>query len=79
MRLADQEERDAVKLEWQQLAMLIDRILLWLFVALTLTVTGFVLFAAPYSHELWTRATEDISVTRQPNSDSTTTSVSLHN
>ncbi|XP_064647845.1 neuronal acetylcholine receptor subunit alpha-10-like isoform X5 [Lineus longissimus] len=49
MRLADQDRRDAIKLEWQQVALVVDRLLLTLFVGATLGVTLAILFQAPYS------------------------------
>ena len=39
MRLAEQDERDNIKLEWQHVARLLDRVLLTVFVAVTLTTT----------------------------------------
>jgi hypothetical protein len=49
MRLADQDRRDAIKLEWQQVALVVDRLLLTLFVGATLGVTLAILFQAPHS------------------------------
>ena len=43
-RLADQDGRERIKLEWQHVARIIDRILLAIFVAVTLTTTCAVLF-----------------------------------
>ncbi|XP_005092237.1 acetylcholine receptor subunit beta [Aplysia californica] len=39
MRLEDQDRRDAIKNEWQQLAMVIDRLLLFFFIMLTAGIT----------------------------------------
>ena len=39
VRLAEQDRRDAIKLQWQQVAIVIDRLLLTLFVSLTLGIT----------------------------------------
>ena len=39
LRLAEQDERDNIKLEWQHVARLLDRVLLTIFVAVTLTTT----------------------------------------
>ena len=43
-RLAEQDERENIKLEWQHVARIIDRILLTLFVIVTLTTTCAVMF-----------------------------------
>ncbi|XP_013408627.1 neuronal acetylcholine receptor subunit alpha-10-like [Lingula anatina] len=39
MRLAEQDRRDAIKLEWQQVAQVVDRLLLYIFVLTTVMVT----------------------------------------
>ena len=39
IRLAEQDERDNIKLEWQHVARLLDRVLLTIFVVVTLTTT----------------------------------------
>lgn len=39
MRLVEQDRRDAIKLQWQQVAIVVDRLLLFLFVTLTIGVT----------------------------------------
>ena len=39
MRLVEQDRRDAVKLQWQQVAVVVDRLLLLLFVSLTVGIT----------------------------------------
>ena len=39
MRLVEQDRRDAVKLQWQQVAVVVDRLLLLLFVSLTIGIT----------------------------------------
>ena len=49
MRLAEQDRRDQIRLEWQQIALIVDRILLICFIALTLGVTLGILFSAPHS------------------------------
>ena len=49
IRLAEQDRRDAIKLEWQQVALVVDRVLLYIFVAATVTVTFVILFHAPNS------------------------------
>lgn len=47
MRLAEQDRRDLIKQEWQQLALIIDRVLLLVFLGLTITVTLTVFFQGP--------------------------------
>ncbi len=49
MRLAEQDRRDHIRLEWQQIGLIVDRILLVCFIALTLGVTLGILFNAPHS------------------------------
>lgn len=49
IRLADQDRREAIKIEWQQVAQIVDRMLLSGFVALTMVITGVVLLGAPAS------------------------------
>ncbi|RUS71039.1 hypothetical protein EGW08_021197, partial [Elysia chlorotica] len=39
MRLEDQDRRDAIKNEWQQLALVIDRLLLFLFLAFATAIS----------------------------------------
>ncbi|KAH9513382.1 hypothetical protein Btru_034781 [Bulinus truncatus] len=39
MRLEDQDRKDAIKIEWQQLALVIDRLLLFIFVVFTIAIT----------------------------------------
>ena len=33
IRLAEQDRRDHIKLEWQQVALVVDRLLLWIFIS----------------------------------------------
>ncbi|CAG5131903.1 unnamed protein product, partial [Candidula unifasciata] len=49
IRLAEQEKKDVIKTEWQQVAQLADRLLLTCFVCVTLAITGVVLFVSPAS------------------------------
>lgn len=49
MRLVDSDRRDAIKQEWQQVALVVDRLLLWCFVLVTLTLTLAIMLQAPYS------------------------------
>lgn len=49
IRLAEQERRDVIKTEWQQVALVVDRILLVIFICLTLSVTLGIMLNAPYS------------------------------
>ena len=39
MRLIEQDRRDAIKLQWQQVAVVVDRLLMFLFVSLTVGIT----------------------------------------
>lgn len=48
-RLADQDRKDAIKLEWQQVALVIDRFLLWIFIIATVAATFGILYMSPHS------------------------------
>lgn len=50
-RLAEQDRRDAVKHDWQQVALVVDRLLLLIFIVATLGITAAILFHAPHSRE----------------------------
>lgn len=47
MRLVEQDRRDAIKQEWQQLAIVIDRLLLLIFLFTTITVTFTIMLHGP--------------------------------
>ena len=49
IRLADQDRRDQIKLEWQQVALVVDRLLLWIFISVTVGVTLGIMLHAPHS------------------------------
>ncbi|CAL1537662.1 unnamed protein product [Lymnaea stagnalis] len=49
IRLAEHDQKEGMKLEWQQVAQITDRLLLICFVCVTLTITGVVLLASPAS------------------------------
>lgn len=48
-RQRDQDVRDSVRFEWQQLALVVDRILLTVFVLVTLVMTSAILMQGPLS------------------------------
>ncbi|EFX76216.1 hypothetical protein DAPPUDRAFT_55424, partial [Daphnia pulex] len=48
-RLADQDRKDVIKLEWQQVALVIDRFLLWIFIISTVAATFGILYMSPHS------------------------------
>lgn len=50
-RLAEQERRDAIKREWQLVALVVDRVLLVVFTIATLSITAAILLHAPHSAE----------------------------
>ncbi|CAH1788434.1 unnamed protein product [Owenia fusiformis] len=54
IRLSDQDRRDAIKLEWQQLALVTDRVLLYIFVIVTLSVTMGIMFDPPNARAFFT-------------------------
>lgn len=49
MRLADQDRRDFIKQEWQQVALIVDRLLLIFFIIGTVGVTLGIILDAPHS------------------------------
>ena len=49
IRLAEHDKRESIRLEWEQVAQITDRFLLFWFVLATLTITGIVLFWSPAS------------------------------
>ena len=49
IRLAEQDRRDTIRLEWQQVALVVDRILLLVFIAVTVGTTLGIMLKAPYS------------------------------
>ena len=50
-RLAEQDRRDVIKSEWQQVALVVDRVLLLAFMVTTLSITMAILLHAPHSKE----------------------------
>ena len=49
IRLADQDRRETIRLEWQQVALVVDRILLVAFIVLLVGVTCGIMFQAPHT------------------------------
>jgi len=50
-RLAEQDRREAIKQDWQQVALVVDRALMLIFVVATLSITLAILLHAPHSRE----------------------------
>lgn len=50
-RLAEQDRREAIKRDWQQVALVVDRLLLVVFMVATLSITSAILLHAPHSRE----------------------------
>lgn len=50
-RLAEQDRREAIKHDWQQVALVVDRLLLLIFTVATLGITMSILFHPPHSRE----------------------------
>nr|AWX65633.1 nicotinic acetylcholine receptor alpha 5 subunit [Laodelphax striatellus] len=48
LRLAEQERRDLAELEWKQVALVCDRLLLWVFLITTAITTTVILCGSPY-------------------------------
>lgn len=49
VRSAEQDRRNTIKLEWQQVAVVIDRFLLWVFILLTVGTTFGILSLSPHA------------------------------
>ena len=54
IRLAERDRRDIIKMEWQHVALVVDRIFLVLFIGATLSVTFGIMLSAPHSRNNWT-------------------------
>lgn len=50
-RLEEQDRKEAIKRDWQQVALVVDRVLLLIFMVATLSITTAILFHAPHSRE----------------------------
>ena len=65
-RLAEKERMEAIRVEWQHVALVADRLLLVVFIAITIAVTMAVLLHAPHSLEfLLRREPEGVEKERQ--------------
>lgn len=49
VRQAEQEEKEDIRVEWQHVAMVIDRVLLIIFIGLTVGITLGIVFRAPHA------------------------------
>lgn len=49
IRLAEQDRRDTIRLEWQQVALVVDRFLLWIFIISTIGATFGILYKSPHT------------------------------
>lgn len=49
LRIAEQDRLDVIKLEWQQVALVLDRFLLWVFIISTLGATFGILYMSPHT------------------------------
>ncbi|XP_069175739.1 neuronal acetylcholine receptor subunit alpha-10 [Procambarus clarkii] len=49
IRLAEQDRRDTIKLEWQQVALVVDRFLLWIFIVATISSTFGIMYMSPHT------------------------------
>lgn len=48
LRLQEKEKREMAELEWKQVALVCDRLLLWLFLIVTAITTSVILCGSPY-------------------------------
>lgn len=51
VRLKRLDEREMLKLEWNLVALIIDRLLLWIFIIVTLAVTFGIVFQSPHAYD----------------------------
>ena len=58
-RLAEQEKRDVIKNDWQQVGIVVDRLLLIVFVTATTAITGYLMLKPPNSWQFFTGTTPD--------------------
>ncbi|GAB6027786.1 Cholinergic receptor, nicotinic, alpha [Chamberlinius hualienensis] len=49
IRIAEQDRKEAIKLEWQQIALVCDRFLLWVFIIATVGATFGILYMSPHT------------------------------
>ncbi|KAK8400692.1 hypothetical protein O3P69_002469 [Scylla paramamosain] len=49
IRLAEQDRRDTIRLEWQQVALVVDRFLLWTFIIATISTTFGIMYMSPHT------------------------------
>ena len=72
IRLERLDEKEVVKLEWNLVAIIVDRCLLWLFVIITLAITIGIIFNSPHAHEFLFRwRTSSSSNSEQNNTKAT--------
>ena len=62
MRLAEQDRRDHIKLEWQQVALVVDRLLLLIFIIATVGVTLGIMLHAPHSVRFFGRYEDESEI-----------------
>lgn len=51
IRLERLDEKEIMKLEWNLVALIVDRLFLWMFIVITLGVTFGIIFSSPHAHE----------------------------
>ncbi len=70
IRLKRLDEREMLKLEWNLVAVIIDRLFLWLFIITTLAVTFGIIFKSPHAHEFIFKSRSSSSSMHSDASDS---------
>ena len=58
-RLAEQEKRDVIKNDWQQVGIVVDRLLLVVFVTVTTGITGYLMLKPPNGWQFFGGTTPD--------------------
>ena len=69
MRLAGADRREVIKVEWQQVALVVDRVLLTLFMGLTIGVTLGIVLQSPHSRTFMLGLSDPVKDQMQDNSD----------
>ena len=67
-RLAEQDRKDLIKRDWQQVALVVDRVLLFIFMVTTLSITAAMLLHAPHARDFLFGSNADLDQPSQNDS-----------
>ena len=67
-RLAEQDRKDSIKRDWQQVALVVDRVLLFIFMVTTLSITAAMLLHAPHARDFLFGSNADLDQPSQNDS-----------